>query len=117
MYIALEIMNGILHGAASIVIHAGEAPMFATPPVLHLIGAATGAGVAYVGLKLNWLDAGGWDLFSGRHQDRDDRVVGDYVMPASNAALPKPKANVPSCEHCGRVRPASKRRCTYCGLA
>lgn len=120
MLIALEVMNGILRGVASTVIHGGVTPMFLSTPVLHLISASIGAGAAYVGLKLNWLDAGGWDLFSKRHQERtilEDQRVGDFIMPPANSAIPKPRADVPTCKHCGRVRPAHKLSCTYCGLA
>ncbi len=131
MFLALELMQCILFvvrdtaidlaaETGSFASQRAETPMLLSTPGLHLISAAIGAGVAYVGLKLNWLDAGGWDLFSKGHKERVEREnqrLGDFVMPASNSAIPEPRVEVPNCEHCGRVRPAHKLRCTYCGLA
>ncbi len=120
LYVGLDVTGGMAAEAGGIDVQGRETPVLLSTPVLHLISAAIGAGVAYVGLKLNWLDAGGWDLFSKGHQERierRDQRVGDFVMPSLNSAIPKPRVDVPTCEHCGRVRPAHKLRCTYCGLA
>lgn len=84
--------------------------------LLHICGFVIGVALAYAGLKLRWLDAGGWDWLSRRKHATTGARLGDFVAVDVNRAPPSTQSEQPACEHCGRVRPAHFRRCIYCGL-
>lgn len=76
---------------------------------LHVAGATAGALFAYLGLKLHWLDTGGWDWLTLQH--RKDHAPARIL--AKNDRDRRSKAT--RCSSCGRVRPPKARRCVYCG--
>ena len=76
---------------------------------LHVAGATIGALLSYLGLKLRWLDAGDWDLFS--LQDRKDRAPAKLLAKSAR----KRASKVTRCSACGRVKPPRVTSCVYCG--
>lgn len=77
--------------------------------LLHVLGVAAGGPLAYLCLKFEWLDAGGWDWLSleQRAAPTPPRLT---VMDPRDS---KPKA--PKCNSCGRPRSLLASRCIYCG--
>jgi membrane associated rhomboid family serine protease len=86
--------------------------MIQFPPssaLLHINGVVVGALVAYVCLKLGWLDAGGWDRLSLRERE----TPGPPHLTAQGSHGSHPTAK--KCPSCGRPRSAKAPRCIYCG--
>lgn len=108
-YLGLEIVQAAVEISVSTELVAGYTPL------LHTTGFAIGAGLAYIGLKLRLVDAGGWDWLSRRAHESRGAKLGDFVAPDVAAPTNTSKSTQPTCEHCGRVRPARLMRCMYCG--